>query len=58
MESAGLCDICKKSGYLSSCVLCGKRVCTRCVDPMKGVCIACKRGTDIGLSGEGIKELD
>jgi len=56
MEPAGLCDICGKAGYLSSCVLCGKRVCQRCVDPMKGVCIACKRGTNIDLSGEGIKD--
>ncbi len=56
MEQAGLCDVCGVTGYLSTCVLCGKRVCMKCVDPRKGVCVACKRGTDINLSGEGIKE--
>jgi hypothetical protein len=57
MES-GVCEVCGKEGYLSTCVLCDKKVCGKCIDGMRGICIACKHGTDIGLSGEGIKEMD
>jgi len=57
MES-GVCEVCGRKGYVSGCILCDKKVCDSCIDPMKGICIACKREAHVEFSGEGMTETD
>jgi hypothetical protein len=40
----GLCDICGAVGRMSSCMLCGRRVCARCFVSERGVCCQCSQG--------------
>ncbi|MCQ1535899.1 hypothetical protein FTO70_09445 [Methanosarcina sp. KYL-1] len=53
VEVMGLCAICGRSAKLYTCPLCGKLVCSRCMDPEKGVCIQCARGRGGPAEGTG-----
>jgi len=56
----GLCDICGKVGRLTSCGLCGKRVCDNC-NTIKGICCTCLGGGKVddgsGISFENLGDL-
>ncbi len=43
----GICDICGRVSRLYTCILCGRRVCSRCYLPDKGVCMTCPRGRQV-----------
>ncbi|HIE33611.1 MAG TPA: orotate phosphoribosyltransferase [Candidatus Altiarchaeales archaeon] len=43
----GICDICGNTGILNTCMLCGRRVCSKCFIPEKGICKICLRGRSI-----------
>ncbi|MDR7665254.1 hypothetical protein RG963_05540 [Methanosarcina sp. Z-7115] len=60
MEVKGLCAICGLPVKLYTCQLCGKTVCSQCIDLKKGICISCSSGRaghyihDLGDNG-GLK---
>ncbi|MFH1403270.1 MAG: orotate phosphoribosyltransferase [Candidatus Altiarchaeota archaeon] len=43
MESEGLCDVCGAPNATYTCMLCGKRVCPRCLT-VGGACRLCVEG--------------
>ncbi|MBM3309099.1 MAG: orotate phosphoribosyltransferase [Candidatus Altiarchaeales archaeon] len=44
MELSGICDLCGKTGKLSTCMLCGKRICMNCSTPNSRTCKNCISG--------------
>jgi len=44
MEMMGLCSICGKPGAMHTCSLCGRIVCSNCIDLGHQVCKICKTG--------------
>ncbi|WP_410509255.1 hypothetical protein RSJ42_03085 [Methanosarcina hadiensis] len=51
MEAEGLCSICGRPAKLHTCHLCGRLVCSQCMDHRKGMCIKCAGGKEISSSG-------
>jgi hypothetical protein len=51
---SGVCSVCGEKGSLTSCVLCEKKVCQKCLIPLKGICRACKDGGDTDLGGRSL----
>ncbi|MGI5991131.1 MAG: zinc finger HIT domain-containing protein [Methanosarcina sp.] len=44
MEVSGLCAICGRPAKLYTCPLCGKTVCSQCMNHKKHICIRCAHG--------------
>ncbi|WP_157209627.1 hypothetical protein [Methanosalsum zhilinae] len=44
MELMGICTICGKTARLNSCMICGRLVCSDCMDARTGLCIRCSHG--------------
>jgi hypothetical protein len=53
MEVEGLCSICGRPAKLHTCHLCGKLVCSQCMDLRKGICIRCAGGRGGSAPGAG-----
>ncbi|TFH05048.1 MAG: hypothetical protein E4H06_01980 [Methanosarcina sp.] len=53
MEVEGLCSICGRPAKLYTCHLCGKLVCSQCMDRRKGVCIRCAGGREGSVPNSG-----
>ncbi|AGF95714.1 MULTISPECIES: hypothetical protein [Methanosarcina] len=41
-----MCSICGRPAKLHTCHLCGRPVCSQCMDHKKGVCIKCAGGRE------------
>ncbi|WP_048138303.1 hypothetical protein [Methanosarcina horonobensis] len=53
MEVEGLCSICGRPAKLHTCHLCGRLVCSQCMDRRKGVCVKCAAGKKGSVPGSG-----
>jgi len=53
LEVEGLCSICGRPAKLHTCHLCGKLVCSQCMDRRKGICIKCAGGREGSAPNSG-----
>lgn len=44
MDLMGLCNICGKPGAMFTCHICGRLVCSNCIDTAHSICNNCKMG--------------